>query len=82
MQRFDGFGGKSAAFETGLVFTVDLDLALGGGSGKRQDILGDHAIAADHRMPADAAELMDRAAGADYRPIVDGDVAAHGRGVR
>ena len=61
--------GKSAPLQAGLVRAEYFRFALGHGVGKRQHVLRDHAIAADDRVPSDAAELVDAARRADHGPI-------------
>ena len=46
-----------------------------------QHVLGDHAVAADERVPSNAAKLMHAAERLNHRPILDDHVAGERDGV-
>jgi len=82
VERFDALSREAAPFEPQLIFSVHLDFTLPGGGRKRQDVLSDYALAADHRVPAYAAEMVNCAARADYRPVLNCDVPSNSSCVR
>ena len=72
---------EAAAHQADGVEAEDPRRAAAHRSRVRQRVLGDDRIAADERMPPDAAELMHAGAGADVGEVLDGDVAAERRHV-
>ncbi len=73
---------EAASLQACAIRAKDLVLASADRRRKWQDVLSDDAVPADHRVSANAAELMDAAECADHRPIADGDVARQSDAVR
>ena len=65
LERLNGFGGVSAPLQTYAISAIYLHFAGCGNGRKRQHVLSDHRVAADHRMTPDAAKLMNAAVAAD-----------------
>src|SRR5262249_29243822 len=78
LQLGDDVLGEAAAHQADGVRAVDAGRAAADRARVRQRVLGHHRIAADERMPSNAAELMHARAGADVDEILDRDMAAGG----
>jgi hypothetical protein len=78
LKGLNGVGGKAAALEADAISAVDLQGMVGCGNRVRKDVLLNDAIASDHGVTADAAELMDGTQAADVGVILDDNVAGEG----
>ena len=80
-ELFELLRSKALALETYFVKAVGVVVALDGGEGVGQDVLGDRGASADVGVAADAAELVHGTEGADCGVVFDDDVAGECGGV-
>ncbi len=80
-ELFELLGGEAFALQTHFVEAVGVVVALDGGEGVGEDVLGDGGASADVGVAADAAVLMDGAESADDGEVFNDDVAGEGGGV-
>src|SRR4051794_36058125 len=82
LQWLDLIGSESAPLEPRTIGAKYPDFPLTHSGRVRQNILRHYAVSADHRVPADTAELMYSAPRSNNCPFANGHVSAKGGAMR